>query len=110
MLALADVAEEPDASYQAVGLSYGEDPNDVQDSVKADLFYPGFPVPTEHQHAMRGMTEQQHYVSDTHLEHIIRMLPTETPSHVCASRPHIVSCLSRTGASGPHTVISRKWR
>ena len=58
----ADTTLEHGASYQAVGLSYGEDSAAPEVSEAVPLFDPAFDVPPEHQHAMRDMTEQQHKV------------------------------------------------
>lgn len=56
-------AQEPDDQYQAVGLRYGQDSLDAaQGAPDVDSFDPGFDIPLEHGHAMRGMTEQQHKV------------------------------------------------
>ena len=63
--ACTGAAAQQQDSYQAVGLSYdGESaPETVGVQHEGEHFEPGFDVPTEHQHALRGMTDQQHKVN-----------------------------------------------
>ena len=89
----ADETLEHGTSYQAVGLSYGEDSAAPQESEGATLFNPGFDVPPEHQHAMRGMTEQQHKVKEQAMSP-----PAECPGFVaCLASVLCLACVHSLG-------------
>lgn len=55
----------------------------------AALFNPGFDVPFEHQHAMRGMTEQHHKVTEsaTYQRGQPMILPPECPGMIAHLSP-----------------------